>query len=284
VPEGALHPDLVDRLAREASGAAQNVLTMCIRAFEYLPPVDITFGDYLRALVTADYDLVAEEGNDQRRAMVEAFRQRGIFPEGVMSLAEDSLLWQRVDDVKEPMPASAIAARMLRGAQSFQARTVSEQSDEPRRGDPAAPQLHAWATRNAAKLDLDPGREIEVEGFHATYRVRPNGELVIEIVAQFSQMHSTIGEPEYGGLPLRGGSTVVASANGDVRFVISKPLPSSAIRPPKQKEAEARRDRQLAYVGRHDDADPTIPWANSAYLERRMKAQDFRALHQGLVA
>ena len=62
LPQGDLHPDLVDRLAREASGAAQDVLTMCIRAFEYLPPVDITLGDYLRALVTADYDLVAEEG------------------------------------------------------------------------------------------------------------------------------------------------------------------------------------------------------------------------------
>jgi hypothetical protein len=27
---------------------------MSIRAFDYLPPFDITFGDYLRALVTAD--------------------------------------------------------------------------------------------------------------------------------------------------------------------------------------------------------------------------------------
>jgi hypothetical protein len=54
LPEGDLHPDLVNRIAGEASKTAKNILTMCIRAFEYLPPVDITFGDYLRALVTAD--------------------------------------------------------------------------------------------------------------------------------------------------------------------------------------------------------------------------------------
>ena len=30
---------------------------MCIRAFQYLPPVDVTFGDFLRSAVTADRDL-----------------------------------------------------------------------------------------------------------------------------------------------------------------------------------------------------------------------------------
>ena len=46
---GAIHPDLVRRLAAEAAKAAQHVLTMCIRALDYCPPVDITFGEFLRA-------------------------------------------------------------------------------------------------------------------------------------------------------------------------------------------------------------------------------------------
>jgi hypothetical protein len=285
LPQGALHPDLVDRLAREAAEAAQGVLTMCIRAFEYLPPVDITFGDYLRAVVTADYDLVADQGVDQRRAMVEAFRRRGIYPEDVLSLAEDSLIWTRVGDVGiERMPAGEISRRMLSGAQSFQARSSSELPAEPKGVDPAAPELHAWATRNARLLDLDPDCKIETKGFHATYRVTPRGELVIEVIAQFAQMHETSQEPEYGGLPLRGGSTVVAGANGEVRFVISKPLPSKAIREPKQREAEARRERQLEFVRRHDAIDPALPWADERQVKRRMRAQDFRALHQGLMA
>ena len=36
---------------------AERLLTICIRALDYCPPTDITFGEYLRALVTADYDL-----------------------------------------------------------------------------------------------------------------------------------------------------------------------------------------------------------------------------------
>jgi len=41
-------------LALEAARAAQHVLNMCIRALDYCPPVALTFGDYLRALITAD--------------------------------------------------------------------------------------------------------------------------------------------------------------------------------------------------------------------------------------
>jgi hypothetical protein len=88
LPEGDIHPDLVDRLAREAARAAQGVLTMCIRAFDYLPPVDVTFGDFLRALVTADTELVSRDRWGQRAAVIDAFRERGIFPQHVTSLAE----------------------------------------------------------------------------------------------------------------------------------------------------------------------------------------------------
>src|SRR5262249_36002506 len=36
---GAIHPDLVHRLAREANRSASHVLAMCIRALDYVPPV-----------------------------------------------------------------------------------------------------------------------------------------------------------------------------------------------------------------------------------------------------
>ena len=46
LPEGALHPDLVDAIAGEATKAAKHFLGMCIRALDYCPPFDITYGDY----------------------------------------------------------------------------------------------------------------------------------------------------------------------------------------------------------------------------------------------
>ena len=89
----ALHPLLAQRLAGEASRVAQSLLTMCIRAFDYMPPVDVTFGDFLRAVVTADFELSPGDDLGLRAALIEGFRLRGIFPQGVTSLAEESLLW-----------------------------------------------------------------------------------------------------------------------------------------------------------------------------------------------
>jgi hypothetical protein len=89
--KGELHPDLVNRLADEAAKASRHVLNMCIRALDYSPPVDITFGDYLRAIITADIDLVPDDKRNYRLAFIDAFRRRGIYPTGVRHLSVESL-------------------------------------------------------------------------------------------------------------------------------------------------------------------------------------------------
>jgi hypothetical protein len=77
LPAGQLHPDLVNRLAGEASKSAQHVLNMCIRALDYCPPVDLTFGDYLRASPT-DYDLVHDD--DLGYASLLSKPSAGLYP------------------------------------------------------------------------------------------------------------------------------------------------------------------------------------------------------------
>ena len=93
LPDGELHPDLVARMADEAAKSAEHMLTMCIRALDYVPPVDITFGEYLRALITADQDLIPEDARHYRASIVSAFRDWGIYPPDVRSLSVDNLLW-----------------------------------------------------------------------------------------------------------------------------------------------------------------------------------------------
>ncbi|HRJ49271.1 MAG TPA: hypothetical protein PKU91_01980 [Phycisphaerales bacterium] len=95
LPAGDIHPDLVERLTQEACKAARHVLTMCIRALDYCPPVDLTFGEYLRALITADADMVPDDDKHYRVAMIEGFRRHGIFPQGVNSMSEEALRWER---------------------------------------------------------------------------------------------------------------------------------------------------------------------------------------------
>ena len=97
LPEGDIPHDLVNRLASEASKTAEHVLNICIRALDYCPPVDITFGEYLRALITADRDLVPEDNLGYRVAFLQGFRRRGIYPQQVSNLSPDNVCWSSPD-------------------------------------------------------------------------------------------------------------------------------------------------------------------------------------------
>ncbi len=94
LPAGEIHPDLVNRLASEASLSAKHVLSMCIRALDYCPPVRVTFGDFLRAIITADYDLILDDDYDYRLAFIESFKEWGIYPKNIFSLSEESLIYK----------------------------------------------------------------------------------------------------------------------------------------------------------------------------------------------
>jgi hypothetical protein len=122
LPEGELHPDFVNRLTLECVRTAQSVLSMCIRATDYLPPVDPTFSDFLRAMITADFELNRADDLGLRAERIEAFRQRGIRPESVGSLAVQSLLLEAEDlSQMPPDPQLAdIVSKLLRfGAQQL---------------------------------------------------------------------------------------------------------------------------------------------------------------------
>lgn len=98
LPNGELNTHLVQSLATEASKTASHILNMCIRALDYCPPVDICFGDYLRAIITADLDLVADDKRGYRISFIDAFRKRGIYPEGISSLSVESLSYNVGDE------------------------------------------------------------------------------------------------------------------------------------------------------------------------------------------
>jgi hypothetical protein len=93
LPDGEIHPDLTARLAGEAARCADRVLQMCIRAIDYCPPVDITFGAFLRGIITADVEAAPDERSSFRLVFVESFREWGIFPREVSSVGVDALAW-----------------------------------------------------------------------------------------------------------------------------------------------------------------------------------------------
>jgi subtilisin family serine protease len=211
LPAGAIHPDLVHRLAAEAAKSASHVLNMCIRALDYVPPVDITFGDYLRAIITADFDLVDDDDLNYRVAFVEAFRKRGIYPDGLKTLSVDTLRWEglRLDSA---LPAyQSIIENLKRFAD--QCFYVSSREDlfqiarEQRQG------LHGMLQKTfaaspdfATTLGLDVNSSFEVHELRRALRTGPDGNTIPQIIAALTQSRSI---DVNGAHTFLGGSTIV---------------------------------------------------------------------------
>lgn len=68
-------------VAEEGATAAKQLLRICIRALDYLPPVDLTFPDYLCALLTADLQLYPDDDKyHYRETLKSSFAAYGIDP------------------------------------------------------------------------------------------------------------------------------------------------------------------------------------------------------------
>lgn len=295
LPEGDLHPDLVRRIATEASRTAQGILSMAIRAFDYLPPVDVTFGDYLRAMITADYELLGNDDSGMREAMIEAFRTRNIYPDDVSSLAQESLIWSRVDDTfpRINISASAPVLNELVLRATYYGRTrstplsvdeeqeTSDEGIEVNVSKAAAQFFHQYADSNRAALGLHPSHKIQVAGFHPVFRTANNGQILVEFVVQYVQTDRSQQEM-LGGLPFRGGTTVIAGFDGKVRYAISKPMPHADADQLTQELGMRRIDRQRRYLALADEIDPAAFYARGDDFRNRMAARgNLAALHVG---
>jgi hypothetical protein len=283
-----LHPDLLERLVQEATRTAQSVLAVCLRAFDYMPPVDPNFGDYLRALVTADYELSPDDDQGIRAAVISAFRTRGIYPKDVVSFSQDSIMWPRFsselalpdDLVKDILFNVALG---LWGEEDGGLPLTKEELARDLSKD-IFMKLHEFARRNADLLGLKkvpPGDQktpIKIDSFHSASRVGQDGRTVFEIFVNFVQTQRDTENPseDLGGIPVRAGCTLIASANGRVRYVIAKSFES-----PNAPAKEVRRiDRQKAFVAEFDARDPLTPYRSDADHLTRMRARaSLAALH-----
>lgn len=227
---GAIHPDLVNRLANEARKSAQHVLTICVRALDYCPPVDLNFGDYLRAIITADYEVAPEDELGYRVAFVESFRSWGLYPSSMQTISPESLRWRKLqfqesqDILSEVMSAArefADGSRHLNSNPSF-----TESQKERERlfvfsrhwrevlHDKLRDRIQAASPDERAKLavdlglDLSTGRErFELHSLRLADKIGPDNELKSHLILQLLQ-HRT---EAVGGKPFRftGGSTIV---------------------------------------------------------------------------
>lgn len=114
--QGEIDPDLVRRLSAEACEIADKLMMICIRALDYCPPSDLTFGDYLRALVTADLEYNPDDEEGVRYAVMESFRSWGIIPDDVNTLSAEALKWERPDTFFKNNPQLAALSSTIKYA------------------------------------------------------------------------------------------------------------------------------------------------------------------------
>jgi hypothetical protein len=170
LPDGEIHPDLVNRLAGEAAKSARHLLRMCVRALDYVPPVDLTFGEYVRALITADFDLVRDDDLGYRIAVIDAFRSWGIYPADVNVLDEPALLWDA------PQGSARDALRdVVRTLNLADWRPRSDRRSAFLRMAGNAWKLRRWLFKNARETH-DDGASLGVKVFGSSWQSIPREE------------------------------------------------------------------------------------------------------------
>jgi hypothetical protein len=303
LPAGELHPDLVERLAREAAVSAGHVLNMCIRALDHCPPVDVNFGDYLRALVTADRDLVPDDDRGYRIAVIEAFRRRGIYPQGVRSLSAESLCWAG------PVGDEAAALRHLMPGVKSLGKVRPDWSlttdrrkvwDEMRK---SGGEIHDWllskpvreiaahfglALGEDAPRSIERGKDglpkFEVHSVRPARRLGPDGQTLTDLVIEITQrrhgylnaaLQDKVDSGEIDPPPhdfwLRGGCTVLVDLdNRAVRYCIGKGITSAARLAAQRSFVKGGASPQAIYFGdprRREQAEPFAMLHSSPAIE-----------------
>jgi hypothetical protein len=229
LPPGDIPYDLVTRLAHEAAKSASHVLNMCIRALDYSPPVDMTFGDYVRALITADRDLVPDDDLGYRVAFLQAFRRRGIYPEFVRNLSTESVCWDspelnvKIDEALDLMTLTWDLHANRRGAYHSSLKNAGT--------------LNLWLK---GKINEDYARSLgfslgpsltvgdiegklspfEIHSVRPARRVGPDGQQKLDLVVEITQSWSPANA---NGDKYRGGSTVIVDLEQKrIKYVVRK--------------------------------------------------------------
>ncbi|MDH4211989.1 MAG: hypothetical protein OEV79_11140 [candidate division WOR-3 bacterium] len=285
LPQCDLHPDLVERLAQEAAKTARHMLNICIRALDYCPPVDVDFGDYLRALITADADLVTDDRHNYRLAITEAFRRRGIFPRDVRNLSEENLLWHKPDENEKKAFRQVFSGsdRMRELVPEWtlttDRRKVFEQTQRSRR------LLQQWCTNASARKAAKVARivlnknapeafyrddkgvpTLEIHSVRPARRIGPDGEAITNLVIEMTQRRRGYYDPDIqdkadrGKIKppkpdfiFRGGCTLIVDLmSAEVRYCIYKRIGS-----------KNRLDRMREFLTRDTEpSDRTVYFGN----------------------
>lgn len=258
LPQGELPPDLSDLFTSNAQKLAEQFLNICVRAIDYCPPVDINMGDFLRAVITADHDLVPHDPWRYREAWIDAFRRRGIYPLGVDTLEEEALRWS--PPMRDIPPIKELRFSCLRfGSDPGRPATADELYRQACALGRVLVQPQ-WIEEFGCVLPGDArlrGDSVEppcIESVRTAQRIGPDGQVVYDLVAEVLQRRHVRRSGTHSAFDFYGGSTVIIDPHGRIRYVIRKRITS-------QTRLERQRDFFQSKVARRYWAKKEGQWA-----------------------
>jgi hypothetical protein len=206
------------RVTEEGAMIAERLLSMAIRAIDYCPPVHIVFGDFLSAMLTADYEISSVDSMYQmRNALRSSFSSYGIAPSSHSKFPEFGIWKAERDNHKEE--------DLVYNRSHF----------EPLQRDPQEMFRFIWENRK--RLQLVEGAFTEVESVRPCIRVGDDGFMLRETVAEYVQILTLEAAelPRYGfkkpeGLAgeetvmLFGGGVLIFNEFGRLKFHIHNHL------------------------------------------------------------
>lgn len=219
-----LPQSLVQLLAEDARRLADQFLNIVIRAIDYCPPVDLTFGEYLRALVTADHDITSDDPWCYREALVRGFRRYGITVDGVPDLSQDALLWRPPErdlgTIRE-LAYENLAPPVRPGRWPTQQELTQRAVDL---GDFVTDPMRLWffgltAPTRREGLTIEPP---VIESIRTLRRISPDNTLNFDLVAEVTQRRQ-VTQRRW----MYGGATIIVGDDGRIRYSICKNVNSA---------------------------------------------------------
>ena len=229
---GPISDALVKAIAQEASDVAGQFLNICIRGIDYCPPADMEFGEYLRAMITADSEIEQSDKWGFREALMRSFRRRCIFPDHVQFMTEDAMRWRSPEE-RVRIPGLSFCDLRFDG-EPGRAADVNELIRQ-------ANALGSFVTdpkRARAFQLISPGAALPkgityasipaVESVRVSRRVAPDGRVLFDLVAEVTQSCTVKRDGDV--FDVKGGCTLIIDPQGELRFAISKRFDSDGRR------------------------------------------------------
>jgi hypothetical protein len=241
-------------VVEEGARVAAHLLTMAIRAIDYCPPTDLTFSDYLSALLTIDQEVVPDDSKYRyREALLKNFAEFGISP---AAGADVDGTWRRCD--QELVYSRTHFDSMLRDKE----------------------EVFRFLWENRKPLNVDESGYVEVHSVRPCVRIGPDGFALRETVAEYIQILTLEArelETELGIVPpseipgwrrlrIFGGGALIFDEYGQLKYQIANHL----ARTPDDKQRQTRRLHHLCDSGFFDrPVDPGSRFA-ALHLTRAM--------------